>query len=92
MKTITATELKEQLNQSPNLELIDVRTPAEFGEVHVENARNIPLDTLKPTELSEMRKNPMPPTSRRTRDTKMKLPISFLPTDMLFNHDSENIS
>ncbi len=37
------------------LTLIDVRTPAEFEEVHVDGARNIPLDRLDPAQLSELR-------------------------------------
>ena len=31
--------------------IIDVRTPVEFREVHAESARNIPLDTLDPEGL-----------------------------------------
>ena len=31
---------------NPNIALIDVRTPAEFTEVHADFARNIPLDRL----------------------------------------------
>lgn len=32
-------------------ELIDVRTPVEFGEIHVKGAKNIPLDQLDPVAL-----------------------------------------
>lgn len=32
-------------------ELIDVRTPVEFAELHVTGARNIPLDQLDPAAL-----------------------------------------
>jgi rhodanese-related sulfurtransferase len=32
--------------------LIDVRTPAEYDEVHVEGARNIPLDRLDPRAVA----------------------------------------
>jgi rhodanese-related sulfurtransferase len=32
--------------------LIDVRTPAEYDEVHVEGARNIPLDRLDPRAIA----------------------------------------
>ena len=46
MKTISPNELKTLLSEDSLTELIDVRTPAEFGEVHVENAVNIPLDAL----------------------------------------------
>ena len=33
--------------------LIDVRTPAEFREVHVEGAENVPLQTLDPAAATE---------------------------------------
>jgi rhodanese-related sulfurtransferase len=38
----------DELCRSGAVELIDVRTPAEFREVHVAAARNIPLDRLDP--------------------------------------------
>ena len=31
--------------------MIDVRTPVEFREMHVEGARNLPLDQLDPAEV-----------------------------------------
>ena len=37
------------------LDLIDVRTPVEFREVHVEIARNVPLDQLDVTGLMQAR-------------------------------------
>lgn len=43
--TISPQELLTRHQQSP-VELIDVRTPAEFQEVHVTFARNVPLDKL----------------------------------------------
>lgn len=33
------------------VELLDVRTPVEFAELHVRGARNVPLDRLDPVEL-----------------------------------------
>ena len=48
MKTITPIELQNLLSTQPDLPLIDVRTPVEFAEVHVPQARNEPLDTFKP--------------------------------------------
>ena len=35
------------------LKLIDVRTPAEFGEVHIEGSDLMPLDRLEPGKLKE---------------------------------------
>ena len=46
MKTITVTELQQLLADQPDLILVDVRTPAEFAEVHVPQARNEPLGGL----------------------------------------------
>jgi rhodanese-related sulfurtransferase len=47
MKTITPQQLM-QIRQQSEVELIDVRTPVEFREVHAEGARNLPLDELDP--------------------------------------------
>jgi rhodanese-related sulfurtransferase len=40
-----------ELVHSRSAEIIDVRTPMEFQEVHVQGARNIPLDRLDPMQL-----------------------------------------
>ncbi len=47
MKTIKPLELSQLLSTSADFELIDVRTPLEFDEVHVAAARSVPLDTLE---------------------------------------------
>lgn len=52
MPTVTPTELQALLARGP-VELIDVRTPLEFGEVHVVGAKNIPLDQLNPAALGD---------------------------------------
>ena len=44
--TISPTTLADLRRKGEKLTLIDVRTPAEFGEVHVDVAHNIPLDRL----------------------------------------------
>ncbi len=44
--TISPQELGSRLRGGSALELIDVRTPAEFEEVHVVGATNLPLDRL----------------------------------------------
>ena len=49
------TELLAQRKQGRQVELIDVRTPAEFREVHVEFARNVPLDQLDPARVMQTR-------------------------------------
>ena len=46
MKTITVKELKTLLSGRPNLNLLDVRTPAEYEGVHVPGAKLRPLDRL----------------------------------------------
>jgi rhodanese-related sulfurtransferase len=50
--TISPAELARLRERGHSLHLIDVRTPAEFEEVHVDFARNVPLDQLKPEALS----------------------------------------
>ena len=44
--TISPAMLADLRRKGDNVMLIDVRTPAEFGEVHVDFAHNIPLDRL----------------------------------------------
>jgi rhodanese-related sulfurtransferase len=60
---ITPEQLKQAGDKGESVELIDVRTPAEFREVHVSFARNVPLDRLDPAalraELGEKRANPL---------------------------------
>jgi rhodanese-related sulfurtransferase len=38
--------LQDALRENPRAKLIDVRTPVEFREFHVEGATNVPLDRL----------------------------------------------
>lgn len=52
---ITAQQLAERIAAGNRIELIDVRTPAEFREVHVECARNVPLDQLDPQAIVSQR-------------------------------------
>jgi hypothetical protein len=49
--TITPSALSDLRRRGEHIALIDVRTPAEFGEVHVEFAHNVPLDRLDPKEV-----------------------------------------
>ena len=48
-------ELAELCKESEKIELIDVRTPVEYREVHVEIARNVPLDQLDALALMQAR-------------------------------------
>lgn len=54
IKTINPTMLKDAMDNG-NAEIVDVRTPLEFREVHVKGARNVPLDRLDPNELMQNR-------------------------------------
>lgn len=51
VQQIAARELFDLISSGKTLTLIDVRTPVEYREVHVECAKNIPLHSLKPAEL-----------------------------------------
>jgi rhodanese-related sulfurtransferase len=48
VRTIPAKDLYEQILGGKPVELIDVRTPVEYREVHAEGARLVPLDRLDP--------------------------------------------
>lgn len=51
---INATNLRSALESSESLNLIDVRTPAEFGEVHIEGSRLMSLDRLDAGEVKRL--------------------------------------
>ena len=53
--TISAEKFAELRQQGKVADLIDVRTPVEFREVHVEQAKNVPLDQLDPVALMKAR-------------------------------------
>ena len=59
MKTISPVELQQILTAQPSSPVIDVRTPVEFAEVHVPQARNVPLDELKPGLLQLPKDQPV---------------------------------
>ena len=59
MATITPAELQKLLTAQPGLPLIDVRTPVEFAEVHVPQARNEPLDQFAPDRLGLSKDQPV---------------------------------
>jgi rhodanese-related sulfurtransferase len=52
--TISPRRLAE-LCQSGEIDLLDVRTPVEFRELHAEGARNVPLDRLDPAAVMQGR-------------------------------------
>ena len=53
VQTITPERLSELKAADESVELIDVRTPAEFREIHVGFARNVPLDRLNASAFAE---------------------------------------
>ena len=52
---ITPQEFAELCKEGKKVDLIDVRTPVEYREVHVEIARNVPLDQLDAVALMQAR-------------------------------------
>jgi rhodanese-related sulfurtransferase len=52
--TISPRQLAD-LCKSGQIDLLDVRTPVEYRELHVAAARNVPLDTLDPAALMQAR-------------------------------------
>ncbi len=57
IQSIRPQELAAKCQAGENIELIDVRTPIEFQEVHCTFARNIPLSDLQPQVLLQQRGN-----------------------------------
>jgi len=55
-RNISLNDFAKQLTDCPDLEVIDVRTPAEFREVHLEIAKNIPLHQLDPAAVMRARR------------------------------------
>ncbi len=50
-QTISPQQLLDLQKQGRKIDLIDVRTPVEFREVHATPARNLPLDSLDPAAM-----------------------------------------
>src|SRR5262245_3252885 len=53
---ITPHQLAELCRSGRRIDLIDVRTPVEYREVHLEFARNVPLDRLDAAALTGQRR------------------------------------
>ncbi|MGB7344275.1 MAG: rhodanese-like domain-containing protein [Pirellulaceae bacterium] len=54
MQTIDVKRLADEQSRT-EVDVIDVRMPTEFREVHAECARNVPLDALDPREVMASR-------------------------------------
>ena len=55
-QTISSEGLQALHDKGEQIEVIDVRTPVEFRELHLEFAQNIPLDKLNPDAVVSGRK------------------------------------
>jgi rhodanese-related sulfurtransferase len=55
ISTISPLELADLCKSGRKIDLIDVRTTMEFQELHVANARNVPLDQFDPVKLMQAR-------------------------------------
>jgi len=53
--TVSPQQLSQRMQGGKSIELIDVRTPVEFQELHVQLARNVPLDRLDPQAIQAER-------------------------------------
>ena len=54
MTTITPRELHDRLQQGEKLHLLDVRTPAEYAEIHVPDVHLVSLYKLDPIKLASL--------------------------------------
>jgi rhodanese-related sulfurtransferase len=57
VRTIDPVEIQRLLDTGYAIDLIDVRTPAEFREVHAVGAKNIPLDEINAEQMIIGRKD-----------------------------------
>ena len=64
LATISASSFAQRHQEGQEIDLIDVRIPVEFREVHVQFAHNVPLDQLDPAQSS--RREAGLPASRST--------------------------
>jgi len=55
ISAITPSDLGKLCRDGKQIDLIDVRTPVEYQELHAVPARNIPLDQLNPAALMQAR-------------------------------------
>lgn len=55
VQTIHPRELESMRSRGQPVQLIDVRTPVEYQEMHVPFARNVPLSDLNPSALAGQR-------------------------------------
>lgn len=49
IKNVTSEELAKQLQENPDLRLLDVRKPEQYQQEHIEQAKNVPyaeIDTF----------------------------------------------
>lgn len=58
--TMSPKQVYDLVQSGNSVELIDVRTPVEYREVHVSFARNVPLDQLNATQLASGRNSSKP--------------------------------
>ena len=61
LATISPRQLSDLVRSGTAVELIDVRTPVEFREVHVGFAHNLPLDQLDASQANASRRDPAQP-------------------------------
>lgn len=61
VRTIPPRELYDRIVSGESLEMIDVRTPAEFNEAHVDVARCVPLHTMDAVKFMAARGTPGSP-------------------------------
>ena len=73
--TITPKQLMDLRTRGEAISLVDVRTPAEFGEVHIDFARNVPLDRLDPKAIAAERAG-LPDNVRRSCDLLAEITLA----------------
>lgn len=60
IQTISPARLAEFFREGKKVDIVDVRTPVEFREIHVVQARNVPLDQLDAVKVMHGRNGSAP--------------------------------
>ncbi len=55
VSSISAAQFRRLIDSGDCIDVIDVRTPSEYESVHVDVARNVPLDRLDPNAIQSSR-------------------------------------
>ena len=81
MKTITVDELKQVMNEDDSIQLVDVRSPAEYLSVRVSPSQSMPLthfEQLSPSLDKQKEVYALCRSGRRAKEFCEKIDLSLI--------------